>query len=70
MLKVVEYLYVDLAIWAVQVKKFAEAVCQIVFLRKLEDRLAYLLAKPYYSLADEFRSPLAWTDEPWRFVSC
>ena len=70
MLKVVEYLDVDLVIRAILLEKFAEAVCKIIALSEFEDRLVYLLAEPYYSLSDELRCPFAWTYEPWSDISC
>ena len=69
MLKVVEYLDVDLVVWTVLFEEFAKAVREIVALSKFEDRFVYLLAEPYYSLADEFRCPLARTYKPRSDVS-
>ena len=69
-LEVVEDFYVDLVERTLLLEKFSENICEIVFLSKFEDRLLNLLAEPYYCLAYELRSPLAWTDKPRRHISC
>ena len=70
MLEIVEYFYVDLVVWSVLLEKFAETVCKIVTLSELEDRLVYLLAKPYYCLSDELRSPFARSYKPRSNIPC
>ena len=69
MLKVIEYLYVDLVIRTILLEQFAKSVCEIIALSKLEDRLLNLLSKPYDCLPDELRSPFARSHEPWSHIS-
>ena len=59
MLKVIEDLYVDLVIWSMLLQKFTKSIAQIILLGKFENRLTYLLTKPYYGLSDELWSPFA-----------
>ena len=65
-----EDFYVDLVERTLLLEKFSEAVCEIVLLSEFQDWLVNLLAKPYDSLSDELRSPLARAYEPWSHISC
>ena len=69
MLKIVEYLYIDLCIRTVLLEKLSQTVLQVIALSEFQDRLVYLFAEPYYSFSDEFRSPFARTDKPRGYVS-
>ena len=69
MLKVIEYLYVDLCIRTVLLEKFSQAVFQVIALCEFQDRLVYLFAEPDYGFSDELRSPFARTDKPRGYVS-
>ena len=70
MLKVIEYVNVDLVERSELVEQLTERMLEIISLRKLEDRLVHFLAKPYDSLSDEFPCPLARAYKPRRYHSC
>ena len=69
MLEIVEYLYVDMVIRTLLLEEFTETIGEVILLCELEDWFVYLFAEPYYSLADKFRSPFAWSDKPRGHVS-
>ena len=64
MLKVIEYVNVDLVERSELVEQLTERMLQIISL------LVHFLAKPYYSLSDEFSCPLARAYKPRRYYSC
>lgn len=49
-----------------QFKQLTQEILKIILLSKFEDRLMHLLAQPYHSFTDEFRSPVARTHFPRR----
>ena len=70
MLEIVENLYVDLAGRSFFSNQVTHSVVVVVSVRKLEDRLVKLLAKPENRLADKVRSPLNLVCQPRSFHSC